>query len=378
MQYILDVTKVTSKVERIVGLQKMIKSGLPTATPFKIILPKAYLEYKKSQTLSPQLIKEIRQAFNEIRALYPKRGVYAGRAYYVPGIKQPPGPRSSSVKTPEVIIQEVVKLFEFAQNNHFDKPGSEIGVIMHPFLNPKLPFGGGCITPSTEAPHSCKIECLYGNDEGVQTFPHDNYLVDHQSGIILDKDIPIKKSYLQATTQYGYETLNTPVKYQKSQILDDQTIRQLTQHFTDYNSQHGPHRLEFAFLEEGVKFLECVPFKEIISTQNDKHLTGTLTRISRLSDLDNITDKQELLFLDPQIIKDRNMDLLTTLAMSVKRKKVVLYPGSATTAHAATILRERGHILVFVDNQEYQTGDHVRVEIVAGKFKVTLLDKNKQ
>ena len=104
MKYIKDINKVNSKVDRIIGLQKLQKAGLDTPKPVKIILPQAFKEYQENKQFFSQFTQEVFDAFSSIRNTNPDRGVYAGRAFYVPGIKQPPGPRSSSVKDKKIIL----------------------------------------------------------------------------------------------------------------------------------------------------------------------------------------------------------------------------------------------------------------------------------
>lgn len=377
MQYIHDATQATSKCDRIIGLQKMVLGGLTIPFPIKILSPQAFEIYKKDRKLNDELSKQIIKAFDEIRQKNPERGVYAGRAYYVPGLSQPPGPRSSSVTDSKVILEEVIKLFEFAIENSFDVKGSEIGVIFYPFINPFLPFGGGSVTPSLKKGNYCLIEYILGNDEGVQSFPHDTYVVDLDKIKIIDKNIEQKTEYLQATSQLGYETLTVPNEYKDKQLLDDEVILEITKKYKKFFQTYGHHRLEFAFQKEGVFFRECVPFQEIEDETQNLFISGKVVGISSLDDLSKVNQKDKILFLDPLIIQTRNMDLLTNLAFHVEHKKIILYPGSASTAHAATILRERGHTLVFVGNEKYQQGQNVQIEILDANFSVKILDADK-
>lgn len=373
MEYIQDVTTIKSQCDRIKGLQKMIAGGLTIPNPIKIIIPQAFLEYRKTKSFSSELIKQIKLSFEEIRSQNPGRGVYAGRAYFVPGLNQPPGPRSSSVVDSEVIVKEVKKLFDFAIENKFDIPGSEIGVIFYPFINPEIPFGGGCITPTLDNKDCFLIEYILGNDEGVQSFPHDSYLVDFKKGKIIKKQIEEKTEYLQATTQFGYETLAVPDKYKNKQLLTDEIIIEISKYYHKFFNNFGQHRLEFALQEEGVFFRECIPYKEVANQTQDLSITGKITTIREFKDIQNISQSQKILFIDPVVIQKRNMDLLTGLAFHVEHKKIILYPGSASTAHAATILRERGHTLVFVGRQDYKSEQKVKIEIINADFKVEVI-----
>jgi len=363
MRYIKDIDQVNSKCDRIIGLQKLKEAGLDIPSPIKIVLPRAFKDYKKNKKFSKLFIKEVTEAFYSIRKINPNRGVYAGRAFYVPEIKQPPGPRSSSVREVGIILKEVKKLFDFAIKNKFDKKGSEIGSIFYPFISPKLPFSGGCITPSTIEKNIIVIEAIYGVDEGIQTLPHDVYHVDVTKNKIVEKKIAEKLSCLEASSQLKYSKRKVPKKLQLSQVISDELILIIARYFTKFILQFGSHRLEFAVQSEGVYFRECVPFA-LTKIQDKKiNIKGSVIKVSSIKDLKNIGENNKIVFIDPKIIQTRNFDLITSLAFNFSEQKIILYPGSVTTAHAATVLRETGHTVVFVANQSFKTKDKVEIKL---------------
>lgn len=370
MDYIKNIDKARSKCERIIGLQKLSTSGLKIPSPIKIVTPLGFEHYCRSNKLNKELKAAITAAFFKIRTKNPQRGVYAGRAYFVPGIKHPPGPRSSSVKSADIILKEVKKLFDFAIKNKFAQKNSEIGVILYPFINPKIPFGGGCVTPSSKNKNLAIIDAIFGVDEGVQSFHHDSYVVDLNKKLIVRKEIEVKTHCLQVSSQLEYQTIVVPKNLQTSQVLKDKQILKITSDFQRFREKYGSHRLEFAVQPEGVYFRECVIFKPIKVGGKEVKITGSVLRISEPKDIKKINKNNQVVFIDPEIIRKRNMDLLTSLAFNIARKKIILYPGSATTAHAATILRERGHILVFVGKQLFKSGRKVEVGFKHGQLAV--------
>ncbi|MBU0619380.1 hypothetical protein KKD62_04055 [Patescibacteria group bacterium] len=370
MDYIKDINKARSKCNRIIGLQKLSVSGLKIPSPIKIIEPLSFEHYRNSKKFSKELKAAITAAFLKIRAKNPHRGVYAGRAYFVPGIKHPPGPRSSSVKSGEIILKEVKKLFEFAIKNKFDQKGSEIGVILYPFINPKIPFGGGCITPSLKNKNLAVIEAIFGVDEGVQSFPHDTYIVDFHKKLIISRKVEIKSRCLQVSSELEYQTMAVPKQLQATQVLRDEQIFKITADFRRFTNKYGLHRLEFAVQPEGIYFRECVIFKPVKVEEKGLKIKASVLRISKPEDIKKIKQNNRVIFIDPQIIRKRNMDLLTSLAFNIVRKKIILYPGSASTAHAATILRERGHILVFVGKEIFKSGQKVDIGLKRGQLAV--------
>ncbi len=377
MEFISDLLKYKSKCDRIEGWRPLLEVGLNIPRPLKIITHKGFLFYKK-RGLSGKLKEEILKAFKEIRKANPKRGVYAGRGYFVPGFCAPPGPRSSSVKSEKVILEEVEKLFDFAIKNKFDKEGSEINVIMHPFVNPIFPLSGGCITPSRENPNELIVEAIYGNDEGIQTFYHDTFNVDVERMVISGKVIQNKPRCLQANDDFKYETLSVPKRYQDIQCIDDLTVLTIARDFKKLIDKYGLYRVEFAVSKDGVYFRDCTPFE---FTKEDKrsfiNTRGTILKISNIEDIEELKkDTTRIVYIDPDVIVRRNMDLLTSIAYNIDHEIVVLYPGSATTAHAITILREKGHTVVYVRNESFETGDRVFIGIKGNHLVANKITKD--
>ena len=379
MQFVKDIADYHSKSDRIEGWRPLLEFGLKIPTPVKTVTHEGFIFYKKNK-VTGQLKDEVLAAFEEIRQKNPDRGVYVGRGYFVPGLQAPPGPRSSSVKSPDVALSEVEKLFEFAINNNFDKPGAEINIIMHPFINPIVPMSGGCITPSRHSKSDLIVEAIYGNDEGVQSFYHDTFYVNVDKMIITKKVIQNKPQCLQATDDFKYETIELPSELQDVQCVDDFTILSVTRDFKKLIDKYGPHRVEFAVQSEGVYFRDYTPFEfskdlNISAFANTK---GTVIKVSTLDEVKNIKNTSQILYIDPLVIQQRNMDLLTSLAYNFDQPMIVLYPGSASTAHAATILREKGHSVCYVGGTQFESGDKVLVTVKGNDLVVEKILENKQ
>ena len=379
MQYVKDIADYHSKSDRIEGWRPLLEFGLKIPTPVKTVTHEGFEFYKKNK-VTGQLKEEVLTAFEDIRQKNSERGVYVGRGYFVPGLQAPPGPRSSSVKSPEVVLSEVEKLFEFAINNNFDKSGSEINIIMHPFINPIVPMSGGCITPSRHSKSDLIVEAIYGNDEGVQSFYHDTFYVNVDKMIITKKVIQTKTQCLQATDDFKYETIDLPLEFQDIQCIDDFTILSIARDFKRLIDKYGPHRVEFAVQPEGVYFRDYTPFEfskdlNISSFVNTK---GLVVKISTLDEVKSVKNKSQILYIDPIVIQQRNMDLLTALAYNFDQPMIVLYPGSASTAHAATIIREKGHSIVYVGGTQFETGDKVLISVKGNDLTVEKIIENKQ
>jgi len=370
MIYIKNIDKVRTECNRVIGLKKLYFSNLLIPSPIKIISPKAFIEYKRlGGKFSGKFVDELYRVFGQIRDKNPTRGVYVGRAFYVPGMEHPPGPRSSSVEDPEVALNEMKKLFEFAIKNKFDKEGSEIGSIMYPYISPKIPFGGGSITPAQRDKNLAIVETIYGVDEGIQSFSHDTYMVDVKKGKILEKKIEIKSECLQVGSQHEHVVKKVPKNLQNLPVYTDKTIVEITKDFKKFTDRYGLHRFEFAGQPEGVYFREGVKFTPVETVVKDVKVTGKVLRIKSSKDVGKVNKEIEIVYLDPEIIQKRNMDLLVAFACGVKERKIVLYPGNASTAHAATILREKGHVMVFVGADGFKTGNVVKVDLENGELK---------
>lgn len=369
MLYVKDLKDYDTLTARIQGLKKLVAVRLQTPWPIKTIVKEGFIDYKKAGKLPDILKQQIVKAFKEIRRQNPYRGVYAGRAYYVPGVDDPPGPRSSSVRTRQVILQEVKKLYDFAIESKYDqKENAEIGVIFYPFINPgdpspdpKIPdlqYPGGCVAPGER--NTAIIEAIYGADEGVQSFPHDTFVVDLEKAKIISRDIAHKTKSLRATNELTYETVKVLPEFRDKATLDDRTLLNLAQDFQKLTKRFGPHRVEYVLQPEGIVFRECVPFK--MEKQEEISAQGAVEVVSCSKDIARLGKNAKIVFVDPVIIRERNMDLLTELAFETPHKLIVLFPGSATTAHAATLLRERGHKVIYIGQETFVPKEKVCIQ----------------
>lgn len=354
MKYVKELVTYKTKCQRLLGFKKLQKAKLRIPSPLFILSHQAFILYKKKRSFKP-LQKEIEAAFFLIKKKNPKRGVYCGRAFFVPGIENPPGPRSTS-GTPEDLVKAAQAMFDFAIKNKYNKKGAEIGAIFHPWINPKTPLGGGCAALSTNREKTIIIEAIYGLDEGVQSFPHDIYLVNFLGERILKKEVPLKKECLEVNDQFEVKTAPVAKKFWSKQVLSDELIKEVARGLRRFIKLFGPHRIEFAF-EEKLFWRECLPF--LVKKEKKASFKGRVLRISKREDLEKVNKGAKIIFIDPLVIKKRKMNLLTVLAARAKGSKIILYPGSATTAHAATIFREMGHQVIYVGDKIFADGEKV-------------------
>ncbi len=359
MKYIKDLLDSDIRTERVDGFKKLARIGLPVPMP-QIIDHEGFLLFKREGKIPKPLQKEIEAVFFNLKQQYPQRGFYVGRAYSVPGYTNPPGPYSV-VKDCKEMLKGVERLYNFALQNRYDKKGAKIGVIIHPWIDPKAPFGGGCLTLSKSL-QKIIVEAIYGLDEGVQSLPHDFYIVDFKTRKILEEVVAEKKEDLQADENFAIGSVEVPSQMWNKPVLSEEQILRVIDYFQKFIKTYGPYRMEFAFEKEGLFFRECIPF--VLSKERTPQIReeGRVFRLNTKSDLPKIGKDQRIIFVDPIVIKKRQMNLLTFLATHSQDKKIILYPGSATTGHAATIFREAGHLVAFVGNEIFKDGQRVLLQ----------------
>lgn len=361
LRYIKALSHSKNHCNRVLGLQKLEHSRLRYPSPVFITENNSFEFYRKYHHLPKKMLPEINTVFAEIQRQHPHRGVYVGRAYYVPNLSNPPGPRSSSVTSPEIVIKNIIEIYDFAIKNHYVIPGSQMGCILYPFISPTVPYGGGSIHPLNSENNTLCVEAIYGVDEGIQSLPHDTYLIDARTLKVRHSQIGIKKYCLVASSSLTYQKITVPIQFQKRAVCSESWLYELARDYMRFEKQYGEHRLEFAMQLEGIYFRECVPYES--SKNVTVHTDGIVQKINSNSHMNNMNNgmKKHILFVDPEIILHRKMDIITELAFMLSPGRIILYPGTASTAHAATILREKGHHVVFVKNQQFQTGEQVRV-----------------
>ena len=385
MKYLANVDDYVSKSHRLKGFSKPASVGLQIPKPMKVLTHQGFLDYKKTKQLPKTLKSEVAKYFIAAKKANPHRGIYIGRGFYVPGMETPPGPRTGGIEDIELYFTEIIKFYEFAINNNFDIPGSDIALLLHPFLNcylpplqvnPEVGYPGGSVTPSKDNINEIIIETVWGADEGIQTLPHDSYLVDFERLLIIEKKIQTKTHALKQGMTSEYVEVRVPPSHSAIQVLNDLQIMQIAQDYKKIYNSLGNHRVEFILQPEGVIYRECTPFKlfndsKSIILTNKRSLVKV---IAGIADLRNLSKDIEIVAIDPSVIKSRSMEVLTSLAVNAPNKLIVLYPGTATTAHSATVFREQGHTLVYTQSQSFNNGDFVEVYIENGDLLVKVVD----
>ena len=378
MKYLYDIKNYKSKSLRIDGFGKPARIGLFTPSPMRVVSHDVFQYYKENKQLPDEFVSEVKEFWEIAKLQNPNRDLYIGRGFYVPGVEYPPGPRTAGINDFNVYIKEIPKFYKFVIDSKFDIEGSEIELILHPFIHPykpplqdspEVPFPGGAVTPSKNDNNHAIIEAIWGHDEAIQTLPHDTYIVDYKKMIIIEKRIQKKESSLKAVEGNKYIEVDIPPSHQGIQCLNDLQILQIAQDFQKVEKEYGNHRIEFILQEEGIVYRECTKFKHEPDLQISANVKGVVKVIKTLNDVSNYENSESnIVYIHSSVIKDRNMDILTTLAIQNKSQLIVLYPGTVTTSHAATIFRELGHVLVHVGNEVYKNNEEVEIKLKDGEL----------
>lgn len=294
------------------------------------------------------------------------------------------GPRSGNVNSNQQLLDEVVNFFAYYQNRY--KPENVLPEIMvHRLVNaanppfqtdPFVPFASGDVIPISS--HRFQVRATFGADESTQGFPADIWEVAFEPGgsvKITQKKIARKtQSVIPAEGQY--ETFNIPKDFQDipsmryAQIVN---IAQVCKRMTDL---HSPHRLEF----DGTKIngfhilsiIEAAPFEirqntpEVIAKFAKEDIVMPVTLMSSPDDLDRIPHQEKVVvYVNPSFFQgNEQREFLTKLSTEARKQYtqlVVLASGNIATQHAVRVLMDHGHIVMFVEEEEFENNENVRI-----------------
>lgn len=137
---------------RINGFRELFSVKAKTAK-IKILDDSVFKNYLKNKKLPNDLKEETLKVFNELKQFSETQKLIVRRAYVVPGLENPPGPRFLGLKLNEV-VNAIRKTYDFAiKHEYYAEKGSQIAVFLTPFADPQplsvpikrgvqLPYGG--------------------------------------------------------------------------------------------------------------------------------------------------------------------------------------------------------------------------------------------
>lgn len=310
MEYLISPSRYTVPNPRIDGFRKLKEVGARTVD-ISVFSLKAFEFYQEHHDLPDKFVEELELKSNEIIKASLTHAAVVRRAFVVPGIDNPPGPRFLGLTTSQAVVDAVRELYKFAieQNYQKDKK-SQISGFLYPFIDPEkynkqkpnisaIPYGGYAIFESDRV----EIYAVFGNNEGVQSLIADRYEVEIKGKnrfLILKKEIPQKDKMFCTTEDSTNELVQVPLELQLEQVLVDNEILEISRVLFELSERYGPQRVEFTADASGILFNEVSDYwKEEKKEGNSGNIkvVGKITTINGVGDLEKLNQfsKEELL-----------------------------------------------------------------------------------
>lgn len=390
-RYVVPIRQYDSPSSRIRGFKEIEELELHGPTPIMVLTHNAFLHYLAFDGLTPPVENSIRQAFQVIRDANPSRGAYIGRAFFVPGIDNPNGPRTAGIYNKDEYVQEVEKFYRFViDHGYHTQERANIALILHPFIratdprptygkillkeNEKLPWSGGVIVPHPEPGRlrQVKIIATFGADEAVKSYPSDIYHVDPQRQTVTHKIIALKDETTVPLEGAQYdEHFLIPPRFQLEQALLDTEALAVAQEARKVFTRRPDTRIEFMVQHDGVFIREIAPWEpendtDLFRLKEGECITAPIVRITDEEDIAKIKGPEAIVYFPPEVYRRRTTDVFTTVAhLPDVTRLVALCWGEITTAHALKVLSESEHSIIMVGDRDFPEG--LEVSIYRGK-----------
>lgn len=369
---LLELKSYSSQNPRISGFRELYSVGAKTAE-LGIIPDKTYRHYLEHGAFPTGFESKLLQLSNTLREYSITKKLVLRRAYVVPGIENPPGPRFIGIE-PGDILPALKELYEFAKKHNYDKKESLIEAFLYAFADPApleppllpgtdFPYGGYAI-PLNQKATRVEVLGVWGNNEGVQSFDAvDRYLVDTDRMIITEKEIPQKPIMLATTKTEQAAKIEVPLNKQFEQVLSDSEILESARIVHELTGKYGLRRIEYSYNgRDTLEYNESIAYSITEGKESNLNIKGTVKRIKTAEDIDKASKSEKgILYIDKSIVENRSYDLLNQLA-GLKSKYTILYPGLSATAHAMRVLTDFGHTAIVVGNRRFTEGEEIHIE----------------
>lgn len=385
--FIVPIGEYASPASRIRGFQELFTYGLQAPTPMLVVGNEAFKEYVEHGSITPLLRASIEGAFDQIRTANPERGAYIGRAFFVPGIDNPNGPRTAGIYDKAEYVREVEKFYEFViTHGYHTQKEADIALVLHPFFrasdprptygeillkeNEKLPWSGGVVVPHPEPGHlhQVKIVATFGADEAVKSYPSDVIHVDPERETVTHKEIALKDETTVPIEGSQYdEHYPIPPRFQLEQALRDAEALAVAQEATKVFTRRPNARIEFMMQKEGVFIREIAPWEpeddtDLFRLKPEECITAPIVRITSEEDIAKIKGPEAIVYFPAEVYRRRTTDVFTTVAhLPDVTHLIALCWGEITTAHALKVLGESGHSIIMVGDRDFPDGLEVGV-----------------
>lgn len=392
---VLHLSEYKAQNFRLDGLRKLHSVGATIPSPIYVVPHEAYLLYKQNpETFFQQISKDLEEPAQQTATLSKKEAITLRRAFDIPNLANPTGPRFLGVK-PEEMVDRVSKLFKFA-NENYAVDGANIACFFYPFIDPRnkpleqvelddvLPFGGH-VVPITSDGLKLQILATWGNNETLFEYeqrgkPIETYNIEVDSKdptkIRIPRKLIVPKTIMHYTSQEGQSSLVTvPVSHQFGQVMFDSEIVDVARSATLMMRKYGPQRVEFSsdgdqvFLNESIDIEREVQDLEATFTKTGEIFTVSSEEdVKRLIELSDAEANELIIYASDRTRGSSTNSLLA--AASKGRSLVILYSGTTRTAHIMKIFSDLGHTAFAVGQQELKHGDYITVK--AGKGLVNI------
>jgi len=389
--FLYDLSTFHQRNPRIDGFREIFTVGGKT-TEIKIIGDETFRYYQKHRRLPIKFGYQVLISCKRLRKFSETGTIAVRRAYLVPGLENPPGPRSLGLKL-EKVIAAIKEMYDFAlKYKYHSKKGSQICVFLQPFHDPQplslpikygtqLPYGGYA-APLNKDASRVEVFAVWGNNEGVQAFDAiDKYLVDADKKIILEKNTPQKTIMLCTTKRSQSDKIPVPPDQQFEQILSDTEILEVGRVEKELTKKYGLRRLEFSYDgRESIIFNESVPYKIQEERTVKINMRGIIKsvfsekEVEKLRALKPNEAGRTIVYIDRSLLADRSYDVLNSLA-GLAQKFTVLYPGLSATAHAMRVLNDFGHTAIVVGNRKFKEGEEVIIKEKENQINIEPVSK---
>lgn len=360
-----------------------LKLDMGKFQPAMVITDETFRYFEKTGDLSITDDEKIRKALASLFKISKSKMLVVKRAYAVPGMENPTGPRFLGLKSVEEAVNAIKELYTYAIENKYNvKKGSLIEVCFYPFTDPPqikppideneiLPRGGNSIALD-EKGDIIEIMAVFGNNEGVQSLEYiDEYVVDTKNKLILSKKIPQKLFGLFTTRNAQDEKLKVPLSKQFEQVFSDLEILEIALVTAKCTELKGiKQRTEFSTDTESMYFNEVIDYKPEEKQTKEVTIKGITVVIETEEDLAKITDpKKQIIYISKVVAQKRDYSVLNEIA-SFGSKLNILYPGTAATAHIMRVLVDAGHNAFVVGNKVFKDGQTVQFKVISNAAKL--------
>lgn len=384
-RFVVPISEYDSPSSRIRGFQEIDEFGLCGPTPMMVLTHDAFVHYLAFDGLTPPVEQAIRQAFRAIREANPTRGAYIGRAFYVPGIDNPHGPRTAAINDENQYVEETIKFYEFVRTNNYHLSSeSNIALILHPFINvgdqreyyggrllresEHLPWSGGyaVLRPSPGNPECVEIAATFGPDEAVQSTPSDRFRVDPIEGNILSKEIAHKDTTLVPGEGTEYRLTPVPNAFRDRQSLTDEELIAVAREAWKVFQKHPDTRVEFIVQSDGIYVREIAPrgtieIDRLFKFSEGEEMTGDVVVVRSVKDIGRITGDETIVYLHPDAFRERTTDVFAYLVNKGLKRLVAITYGRTTTSHPTKVISESGYSVIPWGLHELRNDQRLRI-----------------